>query len=98
MNIEGKKVRSRLLFPREAARLVGLADDYVLPPNWNEAYHLAGGRVSVPVVRFIASRILKPVTGGQPDDELRAFTKGRLFNRKGRLCVALVRMQQARIR
>ena len=29
--IEGKTVRSRLLSPREAARLMGLDDDYVLP-------------------------------------------------------------------
>jgi DNA (cytosine-5)-methyltransferase 1 len=55
------KVRSRLLAPREAARLMGLSDDYVLPANYNEAYHLAGDGVAVPVVRHIAEHILEPL-------------------------------------
>ena len=55
------KVRSRLLAPREAARLMGLPDDYVLPTNYNEAYHLAGDGVAVPVVRHIAEHILEPL-------------------------------------
>ena len=41
MIVEGKKVRSRLLSLREAARLMGLPEEYVLPNNYNEAYHLA---------------------------------------------------------
>ena len=42
MIVEGESVLSRLLSPQEAARLMGLPDDYVLPSNYNEAYHLAG--------------------------------------------------------
>ena len=42
MIVEGASVRSRLLSPREAARLMGLPDDYVLPSNYNEAYHFGG--------------------------------------------------------
>jgi DNA (cytosine-5)-methyltransferase 1 len=61
MVVEGALVRSRLLSPREAARLMGLADDYVLPSNYNEAYHLAGDGVAVPVVRFLAAHILEPI-------------------------------------
>ena len=61
MIVEGALVRSRLLSPREAARLMGLADDYVLPSNYNEAYHLAGDGVAVPVVRFLAAHILEPI-------------------------------------
>ena len=38
--VEGASVRSRLLSPREAARLMGLPDDYVLPENYNDAYGL----------------------------------------------------------
>ena len=57
MLIEGKKVRSRLLSPREAARLMGLPEEYELPDNYNEAYHLAGDGVAVPVVRFLAANI-----------------------------------------
>jgi DNA (cytosine-5)-methyltransferase 1 len=61
MIVERNKVRSRLLSPREAARLMGLPDDYVLPENYNEAYHLAGDGVAVPVVRFLAAHILEPI-------------------------------------
>ena len=61
MLIEGKKVRSRLLSPREAARLMGLLEEYVLPNNYNEAYHLAGDGVAVPVVNFLATNIFEPI-------------------------------------
>jgi DNA (cytosine-5)-methyltransferase 1 len=59
--VEGEKVRSRLLSPREAARLMGLSDDYVLPENYNAAYHLAGDGVAIPVVRFLALQLLEPI-------------------------------------
>jgi len=59
--VDGPKVRSRLLSPREAARLMGLPDSYELPANYNEAYHLAGDGVVVPVVGFLAANILTPV-------------------------------------
>jgi DNA (cytosine-5)-methyltransferase 1 len=61
MIVQGGMVRSRLLSPREAARLMGLPEDYVLPENYNEAYHLAGDGVAVPVVRFLATHILEPI-------------------------------------
>jgi DNA (cytosine-5)-methyltransferase 1 len=59
--IEGQKISSRLLSPREAARLMGLPDNYVLPQKYNEAYHLVGDGVAVPVVRFLAQNILELV-------------------------------------
>ena len=59
--VEGASVRSRLLSPREAARLMGLPDDYQLPSNYNDAYGLMGDGVVVPVVRFLAEHILEPV-------------------------------------
>jgi DNA (cytosine-5)-methyltransferase 1 len=59
--VEGKNVRSRLLSPREAVRLMGLPDSYILPKNYNEAYHLAGDGVVVPVVRFLAKHLLEPI-------------------------------------
>ncbi len=61
MIVEGNKLRSRLLSPREAARLMGLPDEYALPENYNEAYHLAGDGVVVPVIRHIAEGILEPI-------------------------------------
>lgn len=59
--VEGKKVRSRLLSPREAARLMGLPDTYILPNNYNDAYHIAGDGVAVPVVRHLAKFIFEPI-------------------------------------
>lgn len=59
--IEGGAARSRLLSPREAARLMGLPDDYILPGRYGDAYRLAGDGVAVPVVSFIARNILEPV-------------------------------------
>jgi DNA (cytosine-5)-methyltransferase 1 len=58
--VQGKTVRSRLLSPREAARLMGLDDDYVLPERYNHAYHVCGDGVCAPVVRHIAKHILEP--------------------------------------
>ena len=59
--VEGESVRSRLLSPREAARLMGLPESYRLPENYNQAYHLAGDGVAVPVVRFLAAHLLEPL-------------------------------------
>lgn len=61
MFVEGDDIRSRLLSPREAARLMGLPEKYKLPENYNEAYHLAGDGVAVPVVRYLAANILEPI-------------------------------------
>lgn len=58
---ERKRIRSRLLSPREAARLMGLPDSYLLPLKYNDAYHLAGDGVVVPVVRFLAEHLIEPV-------------------------------------
>ena len=59
--VKGKDVRSRLLSPREAARLMGLSDKYKLPDNYNAAYHLAGDGLVVPVVKHLAENILEPI-------------------------------------
>jgi DNA (cytosine-5)-methyltransferase 1 len=59
--VEGQKVRSRLVSGRETARLMGLDDKYKLPDNYNEAYHLTGDGVVVPVVRHLAEHIFEPI-------------------------------------
>ena len=59
--IDGQHVRSRLLSPREAARLMGLDDSYILPERYNEAYHVCGDGVCVPVVRHIAQTLIEPI-------------------------------------
>lgn len=60
MIVEGRRIRSRLLSPREAARLMGLPETYKLPEKYNDAYHLAGDGLVVPVVRHLAENILEP--------------------------------------
>ncbi|MEZ5403929.1 MAG: DNA cytosine methyltransferase [Bryobacteraceae bacterium] len=67
MIVEGDRVRSRLLSPREAARLMGLPEGYLLPENYNDAYCLAGDGVVVPVVRFLAKHLLEPLVGSVED-------------------------------
>ena len=63
--VQGKQVRSRLLSPREAARLMGLPDEYKLPQRYNDAYHLAGDGVVVPVVRHLAKNLFEPILSAQ---------------------------------
>jgi DNA (cytosine-5)-methyltransferase 1 len=59
--VRGNKVRSRLLSPREAARLMGLTDQYILPKNYNEAYRLMGDGVAVPVSQHLSRYLLEPL-------------------------------------
>lgn len=59
--VHGQEVRSRLLSIREAARLMGVHDDYVLPTNYNEGYHVFGDGLAVPAVAHIAAHLLLPI-------------------------------------
>lgn len=59
--VDGDHIRSRLISARETARLMGLDEGYVLPRNYNEAYHLTGDGVAAPVVRHIAEHIFNPI-------------------------------------
>ncbi len=70
--VEGRKTRSRLISAREAARLMGLGEDYRLPPRYNDAYHLIGDGVVVPVVRFISETLLTPLLSAMDSAPLAA--------------------------
>jgi DNA (cytosine-5)-methyltransferase 1 len=59
--VKGRNVRSRLISSRETARLMGLPDEYKLPDNYNQAYHLTGDGVVVPVVRHLAAYLIEPL-------------------------------------
>lgn len=61
IEVKGKKVRSRLMTPREAARLMGLPESYKLPAAYNEAYHLMGDGVAVGVVDYLARNLFEPL-------------------------------------
>lgn len=61
--VDGRAVKSRLISSRETARLMGLSNEYLLPDNYYEAYHLTGDGVAVPVVRHLAAHVFKPILG-----------------------------------
>ncbi len=60
--VEGKKIRSRLLSPREAARLMGLPDEFQLPGTYNEAYKAMGDGVARSVVTALNDQLLGPLS------------------------------------
>ena len=62
--VQGQQIRTRLISGREAARLMGLPDDYVLPPGYSGAYHLLGDGVPPPVVRHLAQHLFEPLLRG----------------------------------
>ncbi len=66
MVVDGALVRTRLLSGREAARLMGLPDDYILPVRYNEAYHLLGDGLAVSAVRFLREHLLDAFVRGGP--------------------------------
>ena len=61
MIVQGSQIKSRLISPREAARLMGLPESYKLPTRYNEAYKLLGDGVAVPVVTHLERHIFSPV-------------------------------------
>jgi DNA (cytosine-5)-methyltransferase 1 len=68
--VEKGRVRTRLLTAREAARLMGVPDDYPLPPRYNDAYHLFGDGLAVPVVAYLERELLRPLVGlGPPSSQ-----------------------------
>lgn len=70
--VNGASVRTRLLSAREAARLMGLSDEYWLPDNYNQAYHVSGDGLAVPVVRHLAEQILNPLVESEKLEEAAA--------------------------
>lgn len=65
MLVNGDEVRTRLLSPREAARLMGLDDAYRLPSNYNDAYHLLGDGVAAPVAGWLGAKLFGPMLKAQ---------------------------------
>lgn len=61
MVVEGQQIRSRLISPRETARLMGLPETYLLPTRYNDTYHLTGDGVVVPAVEWLEQHIIRPM-------------------------------------
>lgn len=51
----------RLLTVREAARLMGAPDSFMLPGTYNDGYYAMGDAVALPVAKFIGQAILLPL-------------------------------------
>lgn len=56
--IDQGHARSRLLSPREGARLMGLPEAYRLPKSATAGLHVIGDGVAAPVVRWLSERLL----------------------------------------
>jgi DNA (cytosine-5)-methyltransferase 1 len=52
------ELHARLLSPREAARLMGAPDSYILPGAYNDGYRAMGDAVALPVASFIGKSFL----------------------------------------
>ena len=52
------ELNARVLSPREAARLMGAPDSFVLPETYNDGYKAMGDAVVVPVANFIGKAFL----------------------------------------
>ena len=61
LEIHGASIRSRLLSRREAARLMGLPETYILPEKASKAYKLCGDGLCIPVIRHLAEHLLQPL-------------------------------------
>jgi DNA (cytosine-5)-methyltransferase 1 len=59
--VENGRIRTRLLSPREAARLMGVPENYPMPAGYNDAYHVFGDGVVVPVVSWLEKYLLRPL-------------------------------------
>jgi DNA (cytosine-5)-methyltransferase 1 len=70
--VDGQRIRSRLLSPREAARLMGLPDTYNLPQKYNDGYKLAGDGVAVPIVAHLRRHLFGPLVRANGEAVLQA--------------------------
>jgi DNA (cytosine-5)-methyltransferase 1 len=65
------KLLARVIAPREAARLMGVPDCFILPKNINDAFKAMGDAVAVPVASYVGHEFLvklaKVAYSGQRD-------------------------------
>jgi DNA (cytosine-5)-methyltransferase 1 len=62
---ENGRARLRPLLAREAARLMGCDESYILPARETAALKVLGDGVSVPVVRWLGQHLLAPLAAGR---------------------------------
>ena len=57
----GMEWRTRILSPREAARLMGAPETFKLPGTFNDGYKAMGDAVAAPVASYLAKHLLSPL-------------------------------------
>ncbi len=60
--IEQKGKNPRKLTPKEASRLQGFPEDFIIPVSDNQAYKQFGNSVAVPVIKVLAKQIIKTLS------------------------------------
>ena len=65
---QGEEIHARLLTVREAARLMGAPDSFILPGSYNDGYKAMGDAVAMPVAQFIGERFLTKISEAVYDD------------------------------
>jgi DNA (cytosine-5)-methyltransferase 1 len=93
--VQGRSVRSRLLSAREGARLMGLPETYHLPARYNDAYHLVGDGVVVPVVKHLAENLIEPLLSSNSAGDVRLNAQGAVLVGKEPCEAEQVAQQQA---
>lgn len=58
---QGAEWRTRILSPREAARLMGAPETFKLPGTFNDGYKAMGDAVAAPVAAYLAKHLLSPL-------------------------------------
>lgn len=77
MEVTPTGARIRLFTPREAARLMGLADAYQLPATRTDAYKLVGDGVVAPAVAALGRGLFEPLLTGRAPRSAALFEQGR---------------------
>ena len=62
------ETHARLLTVREAARLMGAPDSFILPGTYNDGYKAMGDAVAMPVARFLGEKFLSKIVEAVYDD------------------------------
>lgn len=81
VTVEGDWIRSRLLSPREAARLMGVPDSFSLEGKYNDTYRAMGDGVAVPAVKWLSDNLLTPLAHASNSPK---------YTRNGQLSMAAV--------
>jgi DNA (cytosine-5)-methyltransferase 1 len=64
---QGDEWRTRILSPREVARLMGAPETFALPGSPNDGYRAMGDAVAAPVAAYLAEHLLFPLAKGCHD-------------------------------